>query len=44
MDYVKERAIEFSKWLIITRMWQTDLTFEELYEVFMEKIQEEQEK
>ena len=38
MDYVKDRAIEFGKWLIITRMWQTDLTMDELYETFMEKV------
>lgn len=38
MDYVKDRAIEFGKWLIITRMWQTDLTFDELYELFIEKM------
>jgi hypothetical protein len=38
MDYVKERSIEFAKWLIITKMWQSDLTFDELYEIFIDKI------
>jgi hypothetical protein len=28
----KEVAIAFAKWTIITRMWQSDLTFEEQYE------------
>jgi hypothetical protein len=41
MDYVKERSIEFAKWLIISRMWQSDLTFDEMYELFMEKVLEE---
>ena len=38
MDYVKERAIEFSKWLIISGMYKSDLTFDELYEIFMDKV------
>ena len=38
MDYVKDRAIKFANWLIITRMWQTDLTTDELYELFIEKM------
>jgi hypothetical protein len=28
----KQVAIAFAKWTIITRMWQSDLTFEEQYE------------
>ena len=28
----KEVAIAFAKWTIITRMWQSDLTFDEQYE------------
>jgi hypothetical protein len=28
----KEVAIAFAQWTIITRMWQSDLTFEEQYE------------
>ena len=31
----KEVAIAFAKWTIITRMWQSDLTFEEQYESWM---------
>jgi hypothetical protein len=41
MDYVKERSIEFAKWLIISGMWQSDLTFDEMYEFYMEMISEE---
>lgn len=44
MDYVKERSIEFAKWLIISGMWKSDLTFDEMYEIFVEKILEEEEK
>ena len=42
MDYVKNRAIEFGKWLVISRMWQTDLTFDELYEIWMEEVMVEE--
>jgi hypothetical protein len=38
MDYVKNRSIEFAKWLVISGMWRSDLTFEEMYEIFMEKV------
>jgi hypothetical protein len=31
----KEVAIAFAKWTIITRMWQSDLTFEEQYESWL---------
>jgi hypothetical protein len=31
----KEVAIAFAKWTIITRMWQSDLTFEEQYECWL---------
>lgn len=30
-------AIEFSKWLVLNNMWQCDLTFEELYDIWFEK-------
>ena len=34
----KEVAIAFAKWTIITRMWQSDLTFEEQYECWMKEL------
>jgi len=27
----KQVAIEFAKWVVISRIWQSDLTFEEMY-------------
>ena len=37
----KKIAIEFSKWLILKNMWQSDLTFDELYDVWCEWVEEE---
>jgi hypothetical protein len=34
----KQMAIEFAKWTIITRMWQSDLTFEEMYECWVSEL------
>jgi hypothetical protein len=42
MDYVKNRSVEFAKWLIISGMWRSDLTFEEMYEIWMEKVMVEE--
>jgi hypothetical protein len=36
----KEVAIVFAKWTIITRMWQSDLTFDEQYECWMKVLDE----
>lgn len=38
MDYVKTRSVEFAKWLIISGMYKSDLTFDEMYEIWMEKM------
>jgi len=37
MDYVEIRSIEFAKWLITTKMYLSDLTYSELYSVFLDK-------
>lgn len=42
MDYVKNRAVEFAKWLVISGMWRSDLTFDEMYEIWMEKVMVEE--
>jgi hypothetical protein len=34
----KQMAIEFAKWTIITRMWQSDLTFEEQFECWVSEL------
>jgi hypothetical protein len=34
----KQVAIAFAKWTIITRMWQSDLTFEEMYECWVSEL------
>jgi hypothetical protein len=34
----KQMAIEFAKWTIITRMWQSDLTFEEMFECWVSEL------
>jgi hypothetical protein len=34
----KQMAIEFAKWTIITRMWQSDLTFEEMFECWTNEL------
>lgn len=34
-------AIEFTKWVVFTRMWQTDLTMDELYECWMKKLDDD---
>ena len=34
----KQMAIEFAKWTIITRMWQSDLTFEEMFECWVSEM------
>jgi hypothetical protein len=34
----KQMAIEFAKWIIITRMWQSDLTFEEMFECWVSEM------
>lgn len=38
MDYVKTRSIEFAKWLLITGMFNSDLTFDEMYEIWMDEL------
>lgn len=42
MDYVKNRSVEFAKWLVISGMWRSDLTFDEMYEIWMEKVMVEE--
>ena len=37
----KQVAIEFAKWIIITGMWNSDLTFEEQYECWVSKLDEQ---
>ena len=37
----KEVAIAFAKWTIITRMWQSDLTFDEQYECWMKELDDQ---
>jgi hypothetical protein len=37
MDYVETRSIEFAKWLITTKMYLSDLTYNQLYEIFLDK-------
>ena len=37
----KEVAIAFAKWTIITRMWQSDLTFDEQYECWIKELDNE---
>jgi hypothetical protein len=34
----KQMAIEFAKWTIITRMWQSDLTFKEMFECWVSEL------
>jgi hypothetical protein len=42
MDYVKTRSIEFAKWVVISGMFNSDLTFDEMYEIWMEKVMVEE--
>ena len=37
----KQVAIAFAKWTIITRMWQSDLTFDEQYECWMKGLDDQ---
>ncbi len=37
----KQVAIEFSIWLVVTKMWQTDLTYEELYDYWLTTLDKE---
>jgi hypothetical protein len=34
----KQMAIEFAKWTIMSGMWQSDLTFEEMYECWVSEL------
>jgi hypothetical protein len=34
----KQVAIEFAKWAIITDMWRSDLTFDEMYDCWMKEL------
>ena len=37
-EATKQVAIEFAKWTVLNGMWQSDLTFEEQYECWMEVV------
>ena len=37
----KQVAIEFAKWTILSGMWQSDLTFEEQYECWMNQLDDQ---
>jgi hypothetical protein len=37
----KQVAIEFAKWTILNGMWKSDLTFEEQYECWVSKLDEQ---
>ena len=34
----KQMAIEFAKWTIMSGMWQSDLTFEEMFECWVSEL------
>ena len=36
----KEVAIAFAQWTILNGMWQSDLTFDEQYECWMQELNE----
>jgi hypothetical protein len=36
----KQVAIAFAKWTILNGMWQSDLTFDEQYECWMQELDE----